>query len=95
MALQKKAVIRLSRPILRRNGVVQAGLFGSVARGEAGRTSDVDFVIRFAGRKSLLDLVKLKLDLEDRLKRRVDILTYRSIHPLLRDRILGECVKVL
>ena len=95
MTTQAKAVIRASRPVLKRNGVVRAGLFGSVARGEASRSSDVDFVVAFEGRKSLLDLVRLKLDLEDCLKRNVDVLTYRSIHPLLRKQIMQEHVKVL
>jgi predicted nucleotidyltransferase len=95
MTALAKTVIKVSRPILRRNGVVRAGLFGSVARGEASRKSDVDFVVTFAGRKSLLDLVRLKFDLEDCLKRKVDVLTYRSIHPLLRAQIMREQMKVL
>lgn len=76
--------------MLRRYGVSKAGLFGSVARGESGGDSDVDIVVEFRGEKSLLDLAGLKLDMEDRLGRRVDVLTYSSIHPLLRERILGE-----
>lgn len=76
--------------MLRRYGVSKAGLFGSVARGESGGDSDVDIVVEFKGEKSLLDLAGLKIDIEDRLGRRVDVLTYSSIHPLLRERILGE-----
>jgi predicted nucleotidyltransferase len=82
-------------PVLRRNGVVEAGIFGSFARGEAGRKSDIDILIRFHGRKSLLDLVGLKLELEKSLGRNVDVAEYSVIHPLLRDRILKEEVKVL
>ncbi len=59
--------------------------FGSVARGEAGEDSDVDLVVEFEGRKSLLDLIGLKLDLEDNFHRKFDVLTYDSLHPLLKD----------
>jgi uncharacterized protein len=39
--------------------------------------------------------VGLKLDLEDTVKRRFDVVTYKSISPLLRDRILAEQVAIL
>ncbi len=84
-----------ARPVLRKNDVIQAGIFVSFARGDGKKKSDIDFLVRFRGRKSLLDLVSLKMDLEKSLKKRVDILTYRSIHPLLRDRILHEEIKIL
>ena len=44
---------------------------------------------------TLLDLVGLKLELEDRLGRRVDIITYSSIYHMLRDRILEEEIRIL
>jgi hypothetical protein len=43
----------------------------------------------------LLDLAGLKIELEEKLKRDVDVLTYKSIHPLLRERILKEKVDIL
>ncbi|MCZ7355650.1 MAG: nucleotidyltransferase family protein [Candidatus Methanoperedens sp.] len=75
---------------LRRNDVKRASLFGSVVRGELTDESDIDLLVEFRGRKSLLDLVGLKLELEEVLKRKVDVLTYNSLHPLLKDRILRE-----
>jgi predicted nucleotidyltransferase len=57
--------------------------------------SDIDILIEFEGRKSLLDLVHLKNELEDAVNRRVDVLTYRSLHTRLRDRILAEQVPIL
>ncbi|MBI2574776.1 nucleotidyltransferase family protein [Candidatus Woesearchaeota archaeon] len=82
-------------PILKKHGVVKAGIFGSVARGEAKKRSDVDILIKFIGKKSLLDLVGVEIELKERLKRRVDVLTYDSIHPLLKERILNEEVRIL
>lgn len=81
-------------PILKKNGVVRAGIFGSFARGEAKKKSDIDILIKFKGRKSLLDLVGVKLEIEDKTNRKADVLTYRSIHPLLKDIILKEEVRI-
>ncbi|MEE9614759.1 MAG: nucleotidyltransferase family protein [Thermodesulfobacteriota bacterium] len=81
--------------VLERNGVKKAALFGSIARGEATGESDIDLLVEFEGRKSLLDLSGLKLDVEDALGRKADVLTYGSLHPLLRDRILEEQVVIL
>jgi hypothetical protein len=59
-------------------------------RGEQKEDSDLDVLVEFEGKKSLLDLAGLKIKLEEVLGRRVDVLTYNSLHPLLRDRILQE-----
>jgi predicted nucleotidyltransferase len=75
---------------LKQNDVKRASLFGSVVRGELTDESDIDVLVEFKGKKSLLDLVGLKLELEEMLKRKVDVLTYNSLHPLLKDRILRE-----
>ncbi|RLC34580.1 hypothetical protein DRH14_02600 [Candidatus Shapirobacteria bacterium] len=77
-------------PVLKSQGVLKAALFGSVVRGEARKKSDVDVLVQLEDGKSLLDLVKLQFDLEDKLGQKVDLLTYGSIHPLLKDIILKE-----
>jgi predicted nucleotidyltransferase len=76
--------------VLKKHGVKKAALFGSIVRGEATEESDIDLLIEFGGRKSLLDLAGLKLELQELLRRRIDVLTYKSLHPLLKERILGE-----
>ncbi len=81
--------------ILRRNDVKRASFFGSIVRGEMNKESDVDLLVEFEGRKSLLDISGLKIDLEDALNRRVDVVTYRSLHPLLKEKILAEQVPIL
>ena len=75
---------------LKKFGVKKASLFGSVVRGEITMESDVDLLVEFKGRKSLLDLVRLKTRLEELLGRKVDVLTYKSINPRLKKRILNE-----
>ncbi len=85
---------KIAVPVLRRNGVIRAGIFGSYARGEAKKGSDIDILIEFKGRKSLLDLVGVKQELEEKLKRKTDVLTYKSVHHLLRETILNEEVRI-
>lgn len=82
--------------ILKKNGVKRASLFGSYARGEAKRDSDVDLLIEFRGKKKdLLDHISLIQELEEALRCKVDVLTYKSIHPSLREQILAEQVRIL
>lgn len=82
----KKQII----PILKQQGVIKAALFGSIVRGEIKKNSDIDILIKFKGQKSLMDLVRLEFELQKKLGRKVDVLTYDSIHPLLKDIILNE-----
>jgi len=77
-------------PILKSQGVLKAALFGSVVRGEAKKRSDVDLLVSLKKDKTLLDFVGLKLELEEKLGRKVDIVEYAAIHPLLKERILDE-----
>jgi hypothetical protein len=76
--------------ICRRNDVAMLGVFGSMARGEATPHSDIDLLVQFSGRKSLLALVRLERQLSEALGRKVDLLTEAALSPYLRERILGE-----
>lgn len=76
--------------IAREYGVRNVRVFGSFARGEQRRTSDVDLLVDLPDNMSLLDLSGMKLDLEDALRRKVDVVPARSIKPALRRRILSE-----
>jgi len=58
-------------------------------------SSDIDILVEFGAEKSLLDLAKLKIELEESLGRKVDVLTYNSLHPLLKERILSEQREIL
>ena len=75
---------------LARQDVVYAGVFGSVARGEARPTSDVDILIKFAKPKSLLDIVRLERELGALLGREVDLVTEASLSPYIRNDVLGQ-----
>ena len=88
----KKKII----PILKLHGIKKAGLFGSVVRGEENANSDVDVLVEIGRRGfSLLDFVRVKLELESVLSRRVDLVEYSSIKPLLKKNILATEVSIL
>lgn len=76
--------------ICRQNGVVQIALFGSVVRGEADQQSDIDLVVEFSERISLLRFTALERRLSEALGRRVDLLTEAAISPYLREKIKRE-----
>ena len=77
-------------PILEQSDVKFAGLFGSFARDEANEKSDVDILISFKEPKSLIDLVHIQNKLSDILKKKVDLVTERSISPYLKDNIFND-----
>ena len=76
--------------ICRQNDVSMIGVFGSMARGEAKKKSDIDLIVRFAKRKSLLAMVRLERELSEALSRKADLLTVTSISPYIRERVLKE-----
>ena len=82
-------------PILKRHGVARASLFGSFARGDEDENSDLDLLVEFESGRSLLDLVAVKLDLEDALGRAVDVVTRNALDPVIRECVLRERVPIL
>jgi predicted nucleotidyltransferase len=88
-------VAQTARPILQRAGAARAGLFGSLVEGRLRRQSDIDILVELGPGLSLLDVIGIEQDLEDALGRRVDLIEYAAIKPLLRDRILAQEVRIL
>jgi len=75
-----------------RHGATDVRIFGSVARGEARSDSDVDFLVKMGPERSLLYHVALWQDLEDLLGRKVDLVSEKALHRLMRDQVLKEAV---
>jgi hypothetical protein len=76
--------------ICRQNDVSMIGVFGSMARGDAKKKSDIDLIVRFSKRKSLLAMVRLERELSEALGRKVDLLTEAAISPYFRESVLKE-----
>ncbi|MBI2672321.1 nucleotidyltransferase domain-containing protein [Candidatus Woesearchaeota archaeon] len=88
------SIIKKVIPILKRYNIKRAGIFGSFARGVQKKNSDLDVIIQ-PPKKMGLEFVGLKLDLEKKLKKKVDLLTYASIHPYLKKYIITEEIKII
>ena len=70
--------------------VKEIGVFGAVARGEQGGASDIDVLVDFQEGASLFDLVGLALFLEERLGRKVDVVSKSALREELREAVLRE-----
>ena len=82
--------------VLKKHNVARAGIFGSYARGEEKKNSDIDILIEVKGKKfSLIDLIRIEMELRKALKKKVDLLTYKGISPYLRSNILQEEIRIL
>ncbi|MDJ0901726.1 MAG: nucleotidyltransferase domain-containing protein [Xenococcus sp. MO_188.B8] len=81
--------------IAEKHGAYNIRIFGSVARGEATEDSDIDFLVDY-------NLAKISpwfpggllADLEDLLEYKVDIVTEKSLNPLIRERVLREAISL-
>ena len=95
MSTQIEEIKRKILPVLQPYGVKRVGLFGSYVRGEMREDSDIDILVEIEKDISLLDFVGLKLEIEEALGKKVDLVEYNTIKPLLRERILNEQVIIL
>lgn len=82
-------------PILKQANITKAALFGSQVRGDMTVNSDIDILVDIPRGTTLLDLVGIKQDLENILNKKVDLITYNSIHPKLKDSILSNQYPIL
>ena len=87
----KKKII----PVLKEFKVTKAGIFGSYARGEQKKNSDLDILIKIHNDAGLLTLIGLKLELQKVIKRKVDLVEYETIRKELKEQILNEEIKIL
>ena len=81
---------------LRAMGIASLAIFGSTAAGEARPDSDLDIIVDPApGRKfSLFDLVGVKLLIQEELEIEADVTARAGLHPMLREKIERQAVRV-
>ena len=82
-------------PVLKRHHVSSAAIFGSFARGENRKGSDLDLLVEFSGRIGLLGVMKVKSELENAFGSTVDLTSLESLHPDIREKALKEQVKII
>lgn len=83
------------KKMLEEEGIKKAGIFGSYARGEQKKNSDIDILIEVEENLSLTDLVRIKMRLEKKLGKEIDLVEYNSIHPLIKKQVLMEEVRII
>jgi len=82
-------------PILKEYKIIRAGIFGSFARGDNKKKSDVDMLVETQKQMGLLELMGLKLALQKAIKRKVDLVEYETIRKELKEQILGDEIIIL
>jgi predicted nucleotidyltransferase len=87
---KREEILRLAA----KHGASNVRVFGSVARGEAGPDSDVDFLVDVGPERTSFFPGGLIVDLEDLLGCAVDIATENGLHWYIRERVLKEVVSL-
>ena len=92
---QIQSLLVSSKAELRKKyNVNELGIFGSYARGQQKKSSDVDILVRFSPNATLFDFVGLGNYLEEKLKIKVDVVSERGIRPELKNSIVKGVLKV-
>lgn len=93
----KNNINKIKKPIieiLKKHGVKKASIFGSYARGEEKKNSDIDVLIQ-PTKGMGLEFVGIKIELEDKLGRKIDLISYKGINPHLKKYILKDEVRII
>ena len=91
-AVLTKALAAKIRQLGERHGIRNIRVFGSMARGESGPESDVDLLVEYVPGRGGFAFVDFCDAVEELLQRKVDVVTEKSLHPLIRDEVLAEAV---
>lgn len=82
-------------PTLKEYKVTKAGIFGSYARGEQKKKSDVDILVEIDNGADLIDLIRLRAKLQKIMKRKVDLVEYAGIRKEIRENILNDEIQII
>jgi len=82
-------------PILKKFKVTKAGIFGSYARGEQKKRSDVDILVEIDESIDLFDFIRLKLTIEKKIKKKIDLVEYELIRKEIKENILKDEVPII
>ena len=88
--IKKKAL-----PILKEAGVTRSSIFGSYARGENKKNSDIDILVDFPRGKGLFEFIGLQQELEEVLGKKVDLGEYNTLKPRIKDSVLSQQVRII
>jgi len=80
--------------IFKEYGVIKAAVFGSQARGEAKKSSDIDLLVEMEDGRTLFDLGGLSVDLKELFGKKVDLVEYGAIRSLFREQIMKDQIQI-
>jgi len=84
--LQKNIIINTIMPY----NPVRIGIFGSTARGNDTENSDIDILYQLKDAVGLLNIVRIKNNLEEKLNKKVDLVSEKYLHPELKPYIMND-----
>ena len=87
-------IIPKIKQILRDNKVKKAGIFGSYVTGEQKKDSDIDILVE-PPKGIGFGFVRIQFELENKLKKKVDLVSYNGLSPYLKGRILNQEVRII
>jgi predicted nucleotidyltransferase len=90
-----KIIKKKAGGIFKKYGVTRAAVFGSYARGEQKKNSDIDLLVELPDKMTLFGVIGLKLELEGALKRNVDLVEYDCIKPIIKESLLSAQIPVI
>lgn len=90
MTKSNKKIFSTILSFLKNEGVKRVGIFGSYARGTFSSRSDIDLLVGFSKKKSLMDVVRIERELFELIKIKIDLCTEKSISPYLIKQIKEE-----
>jgi hypothetical protein len=90
MNLTIPEISKKTMPLLHKYGILSASVVGSVARGQQTSKSDIDIVIDVIQPISLLTFASIKLELEEILQTKVDLIERSAIKPRIRKYLLED-----
>ncbi|MBS3171670.1 nucleotidyltransferase family protein [Candidatus Woesearchaeota archaeon] len=95
---KKKEVIEKLKPkiieILKKNNIKRAGIFGSYARGEQKKNSDIDILVEPAKNMGF-KFAGLEIQLTKALRKKVDLVSYNGISNYLKEKILSQEIRII
>jgi hypothetical protein len=86
--------LKKQKNILDKFEIKTLALFGSIARNEGTENSDLDFLVEFKGRATFNGYMDLKFYLEDLFNKPVDLVTFKSLKPIIKNSVLAEAIYV-
>jgi predicted nucleotidyltransferase len=88
--MNKKEIIQTIIDYLKKYGVKEISLFGSFVRNEMTAESDIDVMVEYPRGITLLDIVKMRMELAERVGRKVDLVDKEAVYPKVMEYIMRD-----